>query len=79
MEKNDGLEDFPQAILDIPKTGYEHGGVNFFDLDGIILHSFTSEEFLKLTEMPENPDHTYEWLVAQGWNWTLGRCKSLRR
>ena len=74
--ENDGLEDFPQAILDIPKTGYEHGGVNFFDLDGIILHSFTSEEFLKLTEMPENPDHTYEWLVAQGWNWTLADAKA---
>lgn len=79
IEETDGLEDFPQAIVDIPKTGYEHGGVNFFDVDGTILHSFTTEEFLALEEMPENPDRSWDWLTAQGWNWSLSDAKAYVR
>jgi hypothetical protein len=47
--------------------------VNFIDYDGTILHSYTAEEFLSLTEMPENPTH--EGLTSQGWNWTLEDAK----
>lgn len=48
--------------------------VNFIDYDGTILHSYTAEEFLALTEMPENPTH--EGLTSQGWNWTLTDAKT---
>ena len=47
--------------------------VNFIDYDGTILHSYTAEEFLALTEMPENPTH--EGLTSQGWNWALADAK----
>lgn len=76
IEPSFGLEDFPQAIIDIPKTGYEHGGVNFFDIDGAILHSFTRDEFLALEEMPENIDRPDLYLVAQDWNWSLANAKA---
>jgi hypothetical protein len=35
------------------------------------IQKFTDNETGEVTEMPENPDHTHEWLVAQGWNWSL--------
>lgn len=60
----------------VPRNGYQHGGVNFFDIDGTVLYAYTKEEFAQLTEMPPNPDRTHEWLVAQGWNWTLADAKA---
>ena len=44
--------------------------VNFYDYDGTIVYSYTTDEFLALEEFPENPSH--DGLTAQGWNWTLG-------
>ena len=76
VNSSDGLEDFPLAIHNIPKSGYQHGGVNFFDVDGTVLYAYTPEEFALLTEMPPNPDRTWDWLVAQGWNWTLADAKT---
>lgn len=61
--------------VDVPRNGYQHGGVNFFDVDGTVLYAYTPEEFLELQEMPPNPDRTWEYLVAQGWNWTLADAK----
>jgi len=49
--------------------------VNFIDFDGTIVYSYTAEEFLALTEMPPNPDHTADGLTAQGWNWSLAGAK----
>ena len=43
--------------------------VNFRDYDGTILHSYTKEEFLALSELPPLP--TQEGLICQEWNWTL--------
>lgn len=48
--------------------------VNFFDCDGTILHSYTKDEFLALTSMPDNPSKPG--LIAQGWNWTLADAKA---
>jgi len=48
--------------------------VRFIDYDGEIIESYSAEDFLLLTEMPENPVHTG--LVAQGWNWTLQDAKA---
>ena len=43
--------------------------VNFIDYDGTIVYSYTTEDFMNLTSLPENPSHTG--LTAQGWNWSL--------
>lgn len=43
--------------------------VKFIDYDGVLLYSYTPEEFAGLEAMPANPTH--DGLVAQGWNWTL--------
>lgn len=48
--------------------------VNFFDLDGTILYSFTQTEFLALTELPELP--TQDGLICQGWNWSLENAQA---
>ena len=47
--------------------------VTFVDYDGMVLYTYSADEFLALTEMPANPSHTG--LVAQGWNWTLAGAK----
>ena len=47
--------------------------VNFLDYDGTILHSYTKEQFLALSAMPELP--TRAGLICQGWNWTLNDAK----
>ena len=47
--------------------------VNFYDYDGTILFSYTKEQFLALSTMPELP--TREGLICQGWNWTLNDAK----
>ena len=49
--------------------------VRFFDYDGSLLHSYTTEEFLSLTAMPENPSHVG--LISQGWNWSLADARAL--
>lgn len=47
--------------------------VNFYDYDGTLLYSYTSDDFQALTAMPANPSHTG--LIAQGWNWGLADAK----
>lgn len=42
--------------------------VIFFDYDGSVAHSYTSEEALTLTSMPDQPQH--DGLTRQGWNKT---------
>ena len=48
------------------------GAVNFRDYDGTILHSYSKDEFLALTEFPQLPSRTG--LMCQGWNWTYGNA-----
>lgn len=43
--------------------------VNFYDYDGTLLHSYTLEEALTLTEFPEGPTHTG--LTFKGWSTEL--------
>ena len=47
--------------------------VRFIDYDGTVLHTYSADEFLSLTAMPENPTH--EGLTSQGWNWSLADAK----
>ena len=47
--------------------------VNFYDYDGTITNSYTKDEFLALSALPENPSH--DGLTAQGWNYSLADAK----
>ena len=52
-------------------------GVNFYDYDGTLLHSYTVAEAQALTELPPLPEQ--EGLICQGWNWTLDDIKAHNR
>lgn len=51
----------------------EDDDVRFIDYDGTLLYSYSANDFLALTSMPENPTH--DGLISQGWNWTLTEAK----
>ena len=81
VEPDPGYDGLSEVGVSVNVQGGGGGGevakendVNFIDYDGTILHSYTAEEFLALTEMPENPTH--EGLTSQGWNWTLADAKT---
>lgn len=66
-----GYDGFSNIHVDVAGGGVasSDADVLFYDYDGTLLYSYTKEDFLTLTAMPDNPTH--EGLVAQGWNWTL--------
>lgn len=76
-------QNFSSEIASIESGGGGGGGsvvtsvpmsdVNFLDYDGTILFSYTKEQFLALSAMPELP--TREGLICQGWNWTFDDAK----
>ena len=51
--------------------------VNFYDYDGRRLYSYSAEELMELTALPEPPSH--DGLICQGWNWSLDALKALNR
>lgn len=67
-------QDFSSEIASIDTGGggevttLEEKDVNFYDYDGTLLFSYTKEEFLDLSALPELP--TSEGLICQGWNWS---------
>lgn len=77
LSKGAPLSAYPGAIGGIPSPGSSvdpDADVVFIDYDGTPLYSYSKEEFLALTELPENPSH--EGLTARGWNWTLAGAKT---
>lgn len=56
--------------------GVESKDVNFIDYDGTILHSYTAQEALALTALPELPNRSSEGLTCQEWNYTLEQVKA---
>lgn len=64
-------QDFSAEIASIKSGGgavaVSAKAVNFRDYDGTILHSYTKDEFLTLSELPPLP--TREGLICQEWNW----------
>ena len=54
--------------------GASAGAVNFRDYDGTILHSYSKDEFLALSELPALP--TQKGLICQGWNYNLDDAKA---
>ena len=76
IDDNTPFSEYAQKIEDI-ETGSstpDDKDVKFFDYDGMVVYSYTKEEFLALDSLPANPSHTG--LVAQGWNWTLSDAKT---
>ena len=79
---------FPDGAVIVKKGGTSGGGgesggggasasagaVNFRDYDGTILHSFSKDEFLALTEFPALP--TQKGLICQEWNWDIDDAKA---
>ena len=75
-------QDFSSEIASIESGGGgssavtppSYSDVNFFDYNGTILYSYTKEQFLALSAMPELP--TREGLICQGWNYRWGEAVS---
>lgn len=59
------------STVTLPASGGQkkNNDVTFIDYDGTVLYSYTADEFLALSEMPQNPTH--EGLESQGWNWSF--------
>lgn len=64
-------QDFSDTIKGIQSGGgvSEKNDVTFYDYNGTILHSYSKDDFLALTEMPPLP--TREGLICQEWNWSI--------
>lgn len=52
-----------------PTPTASKGDVTFYDYDGVVLHSYSKDAFLALTELPALPSRSG--LVCQGWNWSF--------
>jgi len=50
--------------------------VNFIDYDGKNLYSYTAQEALNLSALPELPNRSSEGLTCQEWNYTLEEVKA---
>ena len=55
-------------------VGVSPKAVNFRDYDGTVLHSYTKDEALALTALPELP--TRAGLICQEWNWSFEDMQS---
>lgn len=71
-------QDFSSEIESIVSGGVsgiiQPNDVTFYNYDGTVLHAYTKDEFLALSEMPNIPNH--EGLVCQGWNWEFSEAKT---
>lgn len=72
-------QDFSAEIASIETGGggasvVAESDVNFRDYDGTILHSYSKDEFLALTALPQLP--TQPGLICQEWNWTFAEAQS---
>lgn len=82
VENNATFRSYAESIGNIQSGGesevvVEPKGVNFFDYDGTLLHSYTVEEAQALQELPPLPEQ--DGLVCQGWNWSLADIKAHNR
>lgn len=70
-------QEFSQKIKDLKTGGASESkprnDVTFIDYDGIILHSFSKEEFLALNAFPALPKLAK--MICEGWNWTFEGAK----
>ena len=73
-------QDFSSEIASIETGGGGTTGgavsksdVNFYDCDGTLLHSYTKDDFLALSALPDLP--TRKGLICQEWNYNLDDAK----
>lgn len=77
------IDAYPDLVDQIQQGGGDEGvekkDVNFYDIDGKRLYSYTLAEARSLTALPALPDHTGDFvpLTSQGWNWSLADVKTL--
>lgn len=74
--KLDGYSALVDSIEQGGGTSTSPNDVEFIDYDGTIIASYSAAEFANLASMPDNPNHTADGLVSQGWNWTLSNAKT---
>ena len=74
-------QDFFTQIVTIGSEGGDSGdsgvtpnAVRFLDCDGTLLHSYSADDFLTLTDLPELPAR--EGLICQEWNWNIADAQS---
>ena len=72
-----GLEDYPSLISSIPSGSSAAKTVQFIDYDGTLLYEYTPDEFLALSSMPANYDHTSlgDGLGQGKWNYSFQDAK----
>lgn len=60
------------------KAKVEEKDVTFIDFDGTILYSYTKEQAMALSALPDPPDHSDNEvpLTFDEWNWTLDQIKT---
>lgn len=63
-----------KAIPQIKTTPLEEHWINFYDLDGTIVETWTYDELKAATELP--PVIEREGLISDGWNWSLEGLKA---
>ena len=63
-----------RAIPQIRTTPLEEHWINFYDLDGTIVETWTYDELKAATELP--PVIEREGLISDGWNWSLEGLKA---
>ena len=59
---------------DVDTSSKSTKSINFRDYDGTLLYSYTKDEALALTSMPDLP--TQPGLICQGWNYSLDNMQS---
>lgn len=69
------VTDYASAEVNVggPTQNVELKDVNFYDYEGDIVYSYSTNEFLSLTDFPAQPNH--EGLVPKGWNWSFNGAK----
>jgi len=56
------------------ESSISENDVNFYDYDGVLLHSYSWDEAVAMTELPPLPER--EGLICQEWNYTLDDIKA---
>lgn len=71
-----GIATYADAINNISGGGGSEAldnDVNFYDYDGTLLYSYSKNEFLQMSSLPELPKR--DGLICQEWNWSCEDAK----
>lgn len=62
---------FSPVAVRVRDVNAEDKDINFYDVDGVRLFSYTRDEFATLSALPTAPDVPELHLRFSGWNWTI--------